>query len=1003
MIKKLVSLLLSALVISAAAVPAFALESQSDPTEGIIYEIQNEEVADVTDTIGEMEEFSADNSSLEQSFVSPTITYTKNGHLLKWDAFENAAYYRVYIKNGTGWQRLSDTRELFYETDALENGKEYTYAVSPYDEDGRALGVFTPNGYSAVFFNEPVLSSALLFGNSLKISWNPVENAGLYRVFVKNGNNWDVLCDTEDTFCFDRNVISGKTYKYTVAVLNEKNNEYTVSSSYDGNGVSAKFYEMPVITKTENTDSGVKITWNKSQGAVRYKLFYKNGTSWKMIADTKDTSYLHKVTTNTQYIYTVRAADANGNFISDYDHEGWSNYYLLAPVLKSIENTTEGIKISWNAQSGAQLYRIYVKNGSWTKVADTRNTYYTDKNVVSGKKYTYTVRCLSNDAKAFTSSFSKTGISIDYVAAPSVKSIENKNDGAHITWGKQNGAAKYRVFVKNGTSWKSLGDTASTTFIHKNLSNGSVYTYTVRALNTSGKFVSAYNKEGYKNTYLVAPKLKNAAASGNGIKVTWDAVNKAEKYRIYSKSGNDSWKQIGNTEDTFFIDNTVNSGQTYTYTVRCISKNGKSLTSDFDHTGISIRYIAAPRITKIENQTSSVKVTWGLVNGAAKYRLFFKNGTSWKAIGDTASSSLVHTGVKNGNEYIYTVRALDKNSKFISGFDSNGWKNVFIEPPVIRSITMSGRNMLLGWNKNANAKGYRVYRKNFGSSWTKIADVNTNSYIDTSYPSNIPYTYTLRCLDADGNLISSFKSDTLYYYKGELANGKITVNGTSYVFVAGLMRQGYITVNGATYYYDSEGTLVKNGIVGNAKDGYRYADKNGKVDMSYCGAVTSNGSEWNVVNGKATKVTSEYDKTLNRALKLLAKITTSNMTKEQKLRKAYDHVKTAYNEYNPRIPHFHGDNWHLIYANDIFVGGGGNCISYGAAFAFLAKAIGYTDVACCNSGGHGWAEINGKAYDPEWEKHHTSYSYFGVGYHDTDVNYGNIHYAGAPSWMVVKI
>ena len=42
----------------------------------------------------------------------------------------------------------------------------------------------------------------------------------------------------------------------------------------------------------------------------------------------------------------------------------------------------------------------------------------------------------------------------------------------------------------------------------------------------------------------------------------------------------------------------------------------------------------------------------------------------------------------------------------------------------------------------------------------------------------------------------------------------------------------------------------------------------------------------------------------------------------------------------------------------MFVDGAGNCFSYGAAFAYMAKAIGYKNVYCCNSGGHGWAEVD---------------------------------------------
>ena len=47
-----------------------------------------------------------------------------------------------------------------------------------------------------------------------------------------------------------------------------------------------------------------------------------------------------------------------------------------------------------------------------------------------------------------------------------------------------------------------------------------------------------------------------------------------------------------------------------------------------------------------------------------------------------------------------------------------------------------------------------------------------------------------------------------------------------------------------------------------------------------------------------------------------------------------------------------------------FRGGRGDCVSYAAAFAYLANAVGMKKVYVICSGGHGWAEIGGKVYDP---------------------------------------
>ncbi len=48
----------------------------------------------------------------------------------------------------------------------------------------------------------------------------------------------------------------------------------------------------------------------------------------------------------------------------------------------------------------------------------------------------------------------------------------------------------------------------------------------------------------------------------------------------------------------------------------------------------------------------------------------------------------------------------------------------------------------------------------------------------------------------------------------------------------------------------------------------------------------------------------------------------------------------------------------------------GNCFCFAACFGLMARAIGCEDVYCCNNGIHGWCEIGGNVYDPQWTIYH---------------------------------
>ena len=127
------------------------------------------------------------------------------------------------------------------------------------------------------------------------------------------------------------------------------------------------------------------------------------------------------------------------------------------------------------------------------------------------------------------------------------------------------------------------------------------------------------------------------------------------------------------------------------------------------------------------------------------------------------------------------------------------------------------------------------------------------------------------------------------------------------------------------------------------------------------------------------------------------------MTHEQKLRACFDHIKTDYLEGVLEDPDYFTTEWPVTYANDFFTTGRGDCFSFGASYAFMAKAIGYAEVYALNSGGHGWAEVDGKYYDPEWDKHHVEFDHYAMNPTDQlDIEYLEGIGAGY-DWMRVKL
>ncbi|MGL4259169.1 MAG: Ig-like domain-containing protein, partial [Ruminococcus sp.] len=158
----------------------------------------------------------------------------------------------------------------------------------------------------------------------------------------------------------------------------------------------------PQITGLANTTGGIKISWNKVDGAYGYRLYYKPVSGgWKRFKDTTATSFTDSgVVPNKTETYTIRCIDKNGNTISGFNSTGWSKKYTpAAPTITRLSNTSKGVSVTWNKIAGVYGYRLYYKtsSGGWKRFKDTTATSFTDSGVSPNRTETYTIRCIDKN------------------------------------------------------------------------------------------------------------------------------------------------------------------------------------------------------------------------------------------------------------------------------------------------------------------------------------------------------------------------------------------------------------------------------------------------------------------------------------------------------------------------------------------------------------------------------------------------------------------------------
>lgn len=93
------------------------------------------------------------------------------------------------------------------------------------------------------------------------------------------------------------------------------------------------------------------------------------------------------------------------------------------------------------------------------------------------------------------------------------------------------------------------------------------------------------------------------------------------------------------------------------------------------------------------------------------------------------------------NRYTCSMRWSD-----IAAIYKSDW-TAAVDTPVLKAASNTTAGINVSWNKVDGAQKYYVYRKTSGTSWSRIAEVTSTSYVDKTAKSGGTYTYTVRAVN----------------------------------------------------------------------------------------------------------------------------------------------------------------------------------------------------------------------------------------------------------------
>lgn len=417
-------------------------------------------------------------------------------------------------------------------------------------------------------------------------------------------------------------------------------------------------------------------------------------------------------------------------------------------------------------------------------------------------------------------------------------------------------------FTPSGSS-STLTWTSSDTSIAE-VNNGKITTKAVGSTNITA--VTFNNLSTVCKVTVTRPDkpvlVKIKSVQYNAIEVFWNNTNNADGYEVYRKTNTSGWTLLGTVKQgvASYVDNTVISGQLYTYTVKAYRTiNSSNIYSDYDTVGMNGKAVpATPSLHLITlGDPSGNYLHWSLVEGATYYEICRKVGNgSYQLLKTTPERIYIDKNVTSSASYKVCAVRTDAGNNIAGNYSKEQSSSPNTSQISLKAEASGFDRVNLSWNAISGSSGYQIYRSTSTSgTYVKVASISgsqTAAYTNTGLSSGKAYYYKIRpyVTVADKSNYGIFSS----VITAKASNVKIKVGTKSLKVYWEIVKnaKGYIIVRSSS----TSGTYTEVGRVSGASTlsfsdmnvvaeqtfYYKvapYTDANGNIKLGYSSIVSA--------------------------------------------------------------------------------------------------------------------------------------------------------------------
>lgn len=718
--------------------------------------------------------------------------------------------YEVWMKEGISgtWTKQADLADVSYTKTGLLNGMTYFFRVRAFDADGN-MSPFSGELYATPVhpLNPPAsvriedtdprisyTSGWILWGPDPTYTGGTTHYSGTYRSRASitfNGTGIvmrslgaaradrgmaNVYVDgayvtTVDMYSasplytstiFDTGTLADGQHTLSVEVAYQKNaaaNNYIIDvdcfdvygAFVDSTAPAAPTGVGAVDSSTVSGGPAATVSWtaNSAPDLSSYKIYRAaaSGGPYTLIGHiaAPATSFSDTgVEYSTAYYYGVTAIDTAANESAQSSQVSVTPVEHVLPTAPAATVTGHGdglVSLAWSGATdnvGVTGYDVWMKqgvNGMWTKQADVSAEAYTRSGLINGMTYYFKVR--ARDAAGNYSADSNVvhDAPIRQLGDVSMR-IEDTDpvvsyQGTWLTWGPD--------------SAYSGGTTHYSTIMH----SSATLTFTGTGISVKADGAKRTDR-GIANVYI------------DGAFVS--AVDLYSTDTTYQAT---LWETSGLSDGTHSLTLEV-SGQKNT-----AATNNVLDIDCFDIAGhvTDLGSLSAPQALTVIDMPAdagdALRLQWnaGAGVGATGYSIYRSASAAgpFEIVAQVPAGtfSCVDTGLTDGTTYYYRVTAF--NAFGIESLPSStvsGAPVYDLAPAAPTGFSATdvpadaGGSLRLAWNTNSESDvaGYRVYRSSsFGGPYSQVAEVASNSYLDTALTNDTVYYYKLTAVNSHGN------------------------------------------------------------------------------------------------------------------------------------------------------------------------------------------------------------------------------------------------------------